>query len=341
MNQKILKYRHFSVLSKMLLTAVLMTVLFWCKVITLESLSIVVEHPTASLTAFIIILMAFFVGVLRWKILLSAVGIHIGFWKLAQISGASIFIGNILPGSVGGDAVRVLYVLRKTQSDNKLLGVSTIIADRVIGLFGFMSLGLLLILFQNNFNGSENESNAWYWHIGLFMMAVLVGCCVVFAYAKIMQKKLEAYSEGQLKGIKKLFFRLNQSLVQVLEAYQHRKKTLVLAWILSLAISLLVTSMIPVLAEPYGYTEIKIVNYLIASVMANLSNVIPLTPGGIGIGEAVFNHVCHLLEMSPTTHAYGNVFFQARMVVTLLNLTGALGFILYNQQKKQESLVPC
>jgi uncharacterized membrane protein YbhN (UPF0104 family) len=60
---------------------------------------------------------------------------------------------------------------------------------------------------------------------------------------------------------------------------------------------------------------------MLALVIGQVANLVPLTPGGVGIGEAAFANV--LLIINPgLTAAYATVFFALRLISTAAYLPG-------------------
>lgn len=78
---------------------------------------------------------------LRWWLLLRTQGVFIGFWAAVRLYLLGWFYNNVMPGSVGGDLVRVWYVTMHTEK--KFEAGLSVVVDRAIGL-----LGTLIIAFS-------------------------------------------------------------------------------------------------------------------------------------------------------------------------------------------------
>jgi uncharacterized membrane protein YbhN (UPF0104 family) len=74
----------------------------------------------------------------RWYSLLRAVAPSFPFLESLRLTLAGLFAANFLPTTVGGDVVRAAGVLRKTS--NRMDAVTSIAADRLIGLTGMAML---------------------------------------------------------------------------------------------------------------------------------------------------------------------------------------------------------
>jgi len=73
-----------------------------------------------------------FLGALRWRIFLRMLGMQVPFWKSVQICLVALFCNTFLLGAVGGDLVRMAWLIRRGygRTDSLL----SVIMDRVSGL---------------------------------------------------------------------------------------------------------------------------------------------------------------------------------------------------------------
>lgn len=75
---------------------------------------------------------------LRWYSLVRSVNPHFSYLESLKLTLAGLFAANFLPTTVGGDVVRAAGVLK--QSEHRMDAVTSIAADRLIGLFGMAML---------------------------------------------------------------------------------------------------------------------------------------------------------------------------------------------------------
>lgn len=81
----------------------------------------------------------------KWRILLVAKGVMVSWMDLTLIYFKGTFIGNLLPTSLGGDAVRA-YELSKV-SKNMVEVVSSIIMERYLGFLSSAAMAVMVIPF--------------------------------------------------------------------------------------------------------------------------------------------------------------------------------------------------
>jgi uncharacterized membrane protein YbhN (UPF0104 family) len=82
------------------------------------------------------------------------------------------------------------------------------------------------------------------------------------------------------------------------------------------------------------FDGLSLPGYFTAGVWAMIANSIPLTPGGLGVGEAAFAQLAHLLEQVPTQASYATAFLAMRVLNVLISV---LGVLLYAMHRKEVS----
>jgi uncharacterized protein (TIRG00374 family) len=75
---------------------------------------------------------------LRWQAVLRAIGAHLSFLRAAELFSIGNFFGQILPGAVGGDAVRVLATRRAGM--RLMAAVNSVMLERAATLYALVLL---------------------------------------------------------------------------------------------------------------------------------------------------------------------------------------------------------
>lgn len=85
------------------------------------------------------------VSVIKWRIILHAQGLRLSWKELWSAYWAGLFFNNFLPSSIGGDAIRVIWVGRTTRNS---AGVAASVAiERVLATTGLSLVGGLACMF--------------------------------------------------------------------------------------------------------------------------------------------------------------------------------------------------
>jgi uncharacterized membrane protein YbhN (UPF0104 family) len=76
---------------------------------------------------------------LRWRIFLRAQGFQLPVWTILGLTWAGQFYNLVLPGSTGGDVVKIYQVCR-LNPDRKAAAAATVLVDRLTALFALLIL---------------------------------------------------------------------------------------------------------------------------------------------------------------------------------------------------------
>jgi glycosyltransferase 2 family protein len=88
--------------------------------------------------AFGIIFVQLGLAALRWRLVLRALGGELSFWQATQIFWIGNFFGLVLPGAVGGDAVRAWKTIKAGVP--MALAINSVMLERVATVFGLILL---------------------------------------------------------------------------------------------------------------------------------------------------------------------------------------------------------
>ena len=83
----------------------------------------------------------------RWQILLRVQGIMVSWVRAGMIVTVGLFFNMLLPGLVGGDAMR-LYLLFQKVPRKKLRGTLSVAMDRLLGLASLVVLAAMVVLLR-------------------------------------------------------------------------------------------------------------------------------------------------------------------------------------------------
>ena len=168
--------RWVKVLGTLVVTGLAVSYLVW-KIDLGKSLRILADaDPWYVLGAIAISIGAVFPMAWRWLLLLSAKGIHDSFHWLTRAYFVSYLAGQVLPTSVGGDAVRI-YETAKRHPGNTGLIAGTVLLERALGGVATLTLaafGFVLAI-------GRYDVGAYLWLEGLFVLGTIFLGVLFFA----------------------------------------------------------------------------------------------------------------------------------------------------------------
>lgn len=139
--------RFFGFVAKLAITVAAVFYLFSSQRLQLSELRILSDGWHWIALAGIFVLVQMIIMQIRLWLLLCAGGVEIAAYRVVRIGLISWFLNAALLGGLGfasGDAVRAVYLIR--ESGKHTIVLSAILADRVIGLIGLLTLACFSLL---------------------------------------------------------------------------------------------------------------------------------------------------------------------------------------------------
>lgn len=108
----------------------------------------------------------------RWRIFLDVQGIELSYARTAGIYLISMFFTLFLPGAVGGDAVRIIYLFRE-RPNHKNGVVLSVITDHLSGMVALMCVTMVLTFSRWSwFTQSLITAGTLYFLLGFFLLSL-------------------------------------------------------------------------------------------------------------------------------------------------------------------------
>lgn len=304
------------------LLALALIALVWTGIVSPKAVASAFANPWSALAALVVILAGAQLNVLRWHLLLGWHGNPLSLSQVWRISYISWFLGTFLPGAAGADALRALYVHRACP-EKRGVAFITIILDRLLGLAALLvaATGLFALL------GGGGLPQTLYLGIGLLlsaaMLTVLAAPFIVVWFNRLLLRLL-----GRFPRLLRLFREFDDAARLALALWHRQPGKLIACLLLGVAGHALVLAAIVILARSAGLT-LSATQLALAGALATLVNQLPLTPGGIGVGELSFAQFCLVMAPGTELSAYGSVMLVFRLLTLISYLPGAPALLTY------------
>jgi glycosyltransferase 2 family protein len=114
-----------------------------------------------------------FFGILRWQLFLRMLHIEVPLREISRLFFIGAFFNQFLPGTTGGDVVRVIFLMRD-HPENKTEGLLSVAVDRLLAVLVLVIMGLLFAWMRSDwFASSFAVGHLMKWFaITLFVMGV-------------------------------------------------------------------------------------------------------------------------------------------------------------------------
>lgn len=305
--------------AKVLLAGGLLVYIYHSGLLRIGDLSGLVSHPALGVGALALLSGSIIIAGLRWGCLIRAQGMRISNGKSVAAYYAGMFISQFLWGGMSGDAYRVYHLIRQV-SDNKGGATLSVMMDRLLGLSALLTLGLSISIFhwKTIFSHAILVTLELSFATLLVMMIVLLVAGLFFSDF-ILERWM---SSGWEKDV--FLKRVTWKLFQAAALYRRQMKVLWIGWFLSFLVHFFALGALILVALALNLGSLGVSDYLLVTPWAQLINYLPLTPGGLGVGEGAFAKLCQLVEpFPPSSAAYASIFLALRAVGALATLPGA------------------
>jgi glycosyltransferase 2 family protein len=246
----------------------------------------------------------------RLCLLLGGQGLHLPLGASLRLSLIGALFSNILPGSTGGDLVRV-YLAARPNAGRRTEIATTLVIDRIIGLLALLLTPVLIGAAGSRFiPGAEP--------LRQLVLVAMAGWIGLVAFLVI-----GAHPDGVLRQTVTRVLGRSRTGLHIERAFEsiraHRSSSMTAfgAFAISILIQMLNIAIIQMILMANGATSISWGAALLTP-FGMLANSIPLTPGGLGVGEAAFESLFLIVGVTGGAQAI----LSWRVLTTLVDLCG-------------------
>jgi len=216
---------------------------------------------------------------LRWQILLAAKGIREPLGWLTRLYFVGYAAGQVLPTSMGGDAVRIVeHARRRPDAKGEVAGA--VVLERVIGASGTLALvavGLAAAVGRYD----DIEVLVWVEIAGVLALAALAFLLFSRRTRRVLEERV--FPLGRRVRVDRAL----ESVHRALHGYRDHGGVLVGTFALTLGIQLVRILAIWLCGEAVG-VDLSPLVYVILGPLLFLVMLVPFTINGIGVREAFF-----------------------------------------------------
>jgi glycosyltransferase 2 family protein len=232
---------------------------------------------------------------IRWKILLKEVGIDESLGKLISLYLMGLFFSLFLPSSVGGDAVRVYEVAKRSKLPVEAFWAT--LQERVFGMGAFMLVGLMATLYLF----SSVPSNLRVWAIILQSIGV-AGSILLFYPAwgirltETIWGTVKNHSMMRRLIENRYIGKITNKLLQTHRPTKLQPFKVLSLTLLALLSALLGTITVYILGKDMGI-NVSILSLCMITSLILIVRMLPVSLNGIGVGEGAFVYLMGLFNV--------------------------------------------
>lgn len=312
---------------QILIASVLLFLLYRSGLLQMSKIKSAISNPSNLVLGLIIFSLQFFTFALRWKLTVSLLEkISLRFSIKLHLIGQ--FFNTFIPGGVGGDVIKAVE-LSKGLKNSRTLGLALILIDRVVGLYCLIIFSFLFLLVE--FQQLEASMTK-------YLITSLILFCIS-TLALILRKKLLQLFNSVTQNIQNKFI-LNIkdtifaffNFLDILMTKANFNKFVFLSFIAQmlsiLFLYLVVTTSI--------HSLLPFTMFFPLACFAFMAMAIPITPGGIGYGQAAFYFIFKSFGDDVAEAAIVGISMM-QMFYLLLSLPGGYVFMRSTRRKSVEN----
>ncbi len=263
-----------------------------------------------------------FLGAYRWIALLRVQGVHLGYGLSLKLTIVGHFFCSVIPGAASGDLLKMGYVLKYSQGRGTE-AVLSIIVDRILGLAGLIVIGNAASAYMLIRHRDLVLTQPLLAMTIAIIFAGAVGLAVLYAVllfrARLMHWRpcaaLAGWGARRLPaGIVAIFSKLATGL----DLYRAQPIALLNALGISVVVHFILGVALFCIGRACREEHMAFIHYLLGTQISNVSALIPLTPGGIGMRDAVTAALFTVFAATPA-----NVVGSIPVINSLLTLCWA------------------
>jgi uncharacterized membrane protein YbhN (UPF0104 family) len=242
-------------------------------------------------------------------------------------------MGQILFGPTTGDAARGVWAWRLLRRGGGRIAVS-ILVDRAVGLLALLVLAALTMILRWDRVRSSSELTVLALSLITCLVTAAIAVPILLAAPSLLSHALSTLARHPRA------YGLLVKIRDVLTAFRRRPRALTAALGLSLLIQGFTIISFLIIAHALQIGDFTMLDVSVAAPLALVANVLPFTPGGLGVGEGAFDQICRWLAPTPTTAAYASIFFAFRAVAMITIIPGLISLVARRRTSTQQNDSP-
>jgi uncharacterized protein (TIRG00374 family) len=300
--------------AKVIVAATLITWLIRSGSLKMGALSLFVERPLLLVADIALFLFAVLMGALRWRALLVLAGAAIPVRRALQLHLTGLFFNVVIPGNVGGDVVKALYVAREEEPSKRTAILLIVFVERLVGLAALVLVACLVGIVRGPLLWQTPELRQLAMAVAFLGVCTVVGPALFVLFMRRAGDRLEAWTSGTT-AIAKLAGRL----VAAARLLSAGPKQLVIALGFSMLTHAGTMTFFLMLAR--AITEVDVPFSSIATVfpLGVLTMILPIAPAGLGVGHVAFERLFAMIGLHDGATVF-NVYLIGQLAPCLLGV---------------------
>lgn len=293
--------------------------------LNLEKISLIFQNPMIILISIGFMSLQFLVFALRWKTILEP-EVMISMKEAFKLHQTGQFFNTFIPGGVGGDVVKALLLSSK-KSIPKRETLSSVVNDRILGLYFMICFSFGFLLYE--LLDMRSAIKEFFLISLVLFVAANVGLLLVPYLPKLLAKIQSKTSKSIIHKLITYATHLIEQLRQVLKFNKFIK-----LFVTTLIAQLVSITFLYTICYYLNSAEIPFLVFFSLCCFAFMVSAIPITPGGIGLGQAAF----YVIFKDINLNLAENMVVAISLMQLFTVVVGLPGWIYFLRHKKENNI---
>jgi uncharacterized protein (TIRG00374 family) len=300
--------------AKVIVAATLIGWLMRSGVLKMGALSIFVERPILLVADLGLFLFAVLTGTLRWRALLKLAGATVPLGRAFQLQLTALFFNVVIPGNVGGDVVKALYVAREEAPEKRTAILLIVFVERLVGLGGLVLVATFVGILRGPLLWQTPQLRQLAMAVGFLGVCTLVGPALFVLGMRRAGDRLEAWTSGTT-----VIAKLAGRLVAAARLLSAGPKQLVIALSLSMAAHAGTMTFFTVLTRVITEQDVPFSSVATVFPLGILTMILPISPAGLGVGHVAFDRLFSMIGLHDGATVF-NVYLIGQLAPCLIGV---------------------
>jgi uncharacterized membrane protein YbhN (UPF0104 family) len=221
-----------------------------------------------------------------------------------------LFFVTLFPGGVGGDVVKGFYIFRDTPG-KKGIALTSILMDRAVGVYTMLCWGIMGILMNSRmaFTHVSLRWNSWFYLSAFLIATVIIGLFFSPWAKSFLNHPLFSKMPGK---------KIITGLFDAIQVYRSYPGILLVSFVITLLVHGGILTTFYLCAQSLNI-DLPLVKHGFIVPLLTMINGIPISPAGIGVGEAAAVALYKLMDVTQG----GEILIIFHLLVVMVALVGA------------------
>jgi uncharacterized protein (TIRG00374 family) len=299
---------------KLIVAVVLIGWLIRSHALDFAALDVFLKRPVLLALDLGLFTLGVFASVFRYRALLSLLSVKVPVRKLLPLQLTAMFFNVVIPGSVGGDVVKALYVARDEKPEKRTSLLLIAFVERILGLASLIALAAVVAIVRGPVLWGDPLLRPMAFAVIALGAVTLVGSIAFLLLIRSAGARLDVWTSGPSK-LSKI---LNQ-LVGAARLLASGPKQLLIALFISMVMHAGSMAFFTLLTAVITGQEVSYSMVATIYPLGILSMALPISPAGLGVAHVAFDRLFTAIGLTGGATVF-NVFLLGQIAPTLVGV---------------------